>query len=101
MSFHHEFGVELRDQWKDSVHVLDSVVQGSEGSPVLDFFVLLGSWVALFGLHVFDQLHEVFSVDLIPKSFLPVIELILNQGDHIPHVFQLDQFISAVFKLLV
>jgi len=55
----------------------------------------------LSGLHVLDQLHEVLSINLVPESFLPGIKLVLNEGDHIPHVLEEDQFGSAIFELLV
>jgi len=101
MSFHHEFGMKLGNQRKDGVHVLNLVNKRSECSPVFDVFVLCCDWTTLFGLHVLDQLHEVFSVDLVPESFLPVIKLILNKSNHVPHVLEKYQFGSAVFKLLV
>lgn len=55
----------------------------------------------MFGLHVLDQLHQILSVNLVPESFLPGIKLILNKGNHIPHVLEEDQFGSAIFELLV
>jgi hypothetical protein len=88
MSLHHEFGVKLRNQRQDNVHVLHSLVQGTEGSPVLDFFVLGTLWVALFCLHFLDQRHQVFSINLVPKSGLPGLELVVNEGDKIPHLLE-------------
>jgi len=52
-------------------------------------------------LHIFDKLHELLSVNLVPKSHLPVIELILNECNHIPHILKENQFISAILKLLI
>jgi hypothetical protein len=54
MSLLHELGVELRNQRKDSIHVLDSFIQSRECFPALDFFVLRVLRVSLFGLHVLD-----------------------------------------------
>jgi len=101
MSLHHEFGMKLRNQRKDGVHVLNFVNKRSECSPVLDVFVLCGDWTTLFSLHIFNQLHEVLSVNLVPKSFLPIVKLILNKSNHVPCVFKENQFCSAVLKLLV
>ena len=66
MSLHHEFGVEHRNQRQDDVHVLNSLVKGIEGSPVLYLLVLWRLWVALFGLHFLDKRHEVLSINLVP-----------------------------------
>lgn len=52
---HHEFRVELRDQWKNSVHVLDTVDKSSETSPLRNNFVLRSSLVTLLRLHVLNK----------------------------------------------
>lgn len=57
MAILHELGVKLRDQGKDGVHVLDSIIQGNEGLPILYIFVLGVLGVGLLGLHVLNQLH--------------------------------------------
>jgi hypothetical protein len=54
VSFLHEFGMELRNQWQDGVHVLHSIVKSKEGFEVLDFLVLSTLRIALFCLHFFD-----------------------------------------------
>mgnify|MGYP004297839481 CR=1 FL=1 len=91
----------MRDQWQDGVHVLYPIVQSHECTVVLDVFVDLGGRVALFGLHVLNKGHERFSINLVPKSGLPVLELILNERDEIPHIFERNKFISAVLELFV
>jgi hypothetical protein len=101
VTFHHEFGVKRRNQWQDGVHVLYSIVQSHKCTVVLDVFVDLGGRVALFGLHVLNKGHERFSVNLIPKSGLPVLKLRLNESDEIPHVLERNKLISAVLELLV
>jgi hypothetical protein len=101
MALHHELRVKTRDQWKDRIHVFDSIIKSSEGTIVLDVLVLLRCWVALLGLHILDQLHEIVSVNLVPESACPVLELVLNQSNEIPHVFEANKFMSAILKLLV
>lgn len=86
MTLHHELGVKLGDQWKDDVHVLNSLVKSGEGSPVLDLFVLWALWVGLLGLHILDQRHKVFSVNLVPKGGLPGLELVVDERNEIPHL---------------
>ena len=75
MAVLHELGMELRNQRKNGVHVLHSVVQGHESFPVLDVFVLGVLRIGLLSLHVLDQLHEVLSINLVPESGLPCLEL--------------------------
>ena len=68
VSILHELGVELGDEWQDGVHVLHSIVQGLEGLPGLDVLVLRALWVALLGLHLLDQGHELLSINFVPKG---------------------------------
>lgn len=91
----------MGNQWQDDVHVLNSLVKGHEGSPVLDFFVLGTLWVALFGLHFLDKRHEVLGINLVPKSGLPGLELVVNEGNEIPHLLEEAKFLRAVVQLLV
>jgi hypothetical protein len=57
VTFHHEFGVQRRNQRQDRVHVLYAIIQGLECTIVFDVLVDLRGWVALLSLHVFDQGH--------------------------------------------
>lgn len=101
VTFHHEFGVKRRNQRQDGVHVLYPIVQSHKCTVVLDVFVDLGGRVALFGLHVLNKGHKSFSLNLVPKSGLPVFELVLNESDEIPHVLERNKLISAVLELFV
>lgn len=86
MTLLHELGMQLRNQGKDGVHVLNAIVQSHKGPPVLDVLVLGVLWVGLLGLHILDQLHEVLSVDLVPEGGFPGLELQIYEGNEIPHV---------------
>lgn len=97
----HELGVKLLNQWKDGVHVLDSLVEGKERLPVLDVFVLWALWVALLGLHVLDEGHELSDIDLVPECGLPGLELEINEGDEIPQLLEVAEVVSAVLQELV
>ena len=97
----HELGVKLLNQWKDGVHVLDSLVEGKERLPVLDVFVLWALWVALLGLHVLDEGHELSDIDLVPECGLPGLELEINEGDEIPQLLEVAKVVSAVLQELV
>ena len=88
MTVLHELGVKLRNQGKDGVHVLDSVVKGHKSFPVLDVLVLRVLRIGLLSLHILDQLHEVFSINLVPEGRLPCLELQINQRYEIPHVLE-------------
>jgi hypothetical protein len=101
MSVHHEWRSQLVNKRKDDIHVLDSLVKSNECFPVLDVFVLWGLWVALLGLHVLDKLHEDLSVNFLPQSGLPSLELEIDQRDQIPHLLKKAKLSSAIFKLLV
>ena len=68
MTVLHELRVKLRDQWKNSVHVLDTIIQGNKCLPVLDVLVLRVLGVGLLGLHILDELHQVLSINLVPKG---------------------------------
>jgi hypothetical protein len=98
---HHERGSELVDQREDSVHVLDSLIQGKECFPVLDVFVLCTLRVALLGLHILYQLHQDLSVDLLPKGRLPGLKLEIDQRYQIPHLLEEAELSTAVLELLV
>jgi hypothetical protein len=97
----HELGMQLRNQRQDGVHVLDSVIKSSEGLVVLDLFVLGALWIALLCLHVLDLCHEVVCVDLVPEGGFPGLELIVNQGNEIPHLLEVLKIVSAVLQGLV
>lgn len=97
----HELRVEHRDQGKDGVHVLHTIVDGDEGPPVLNVLILGVLRVGLLGLNVLDELHEILGVDLVPKSRFPRVELQINKGNQIPHVLELLELVLAVLELLV
>ena len=101
MSLHHEFGVEHRNQRQDDVHVLNSLVKGVKGSPVLNLLVLWRLWVALLCLHFLDKRHEVLGINFVPKSGLPSLELVVNEGNKIPHLLQKAKLVRAIGQLLI
>ena len=86
----HELGVKLGNERPNNVHVLDSVVQSLEGLVVLDVLVLNESWGSLVCLHVFEESLKVIGIDIVPKGFLPGLELAVNDGDEIPHLLKLN-----------
>mmetsp|Transcript_8754 Transcript_8754/g.8045 ORF Transcript_8754/g.8045 Transcript_8754/m.8045 type:complete len:204 (-) Transcript_8754:594-1205(-) len=97
----HVLAVETGNQGEDGVHVLHSLIQGQECFPVLDFFVGSLLRTGLFGLHLFDEVRQVVSVDLVPESALPGIKLHVDESDEIPHVLETDEFLFAVSELFV
>ena len=101
MPIHHERRSKLVDQRQNGVHVLHSLVQGEERFPVLDVLVLSRLWVALLGLHILYELHQDFSVDLLPERRLPGLELEINEGDEIPQLLEVAEVVSAVLQELV
>jgi hypothetical protein len=93
--------VQLRNQWQDGVHILDSFIEGEECPEVLDFFVLGTLWVALLCLHVFDLCHQVIGINLVPEGRFPSLKLEVNQGDEIPHLLEVLEISSTVFQCFV
>jgi hypothetical protein len=98
VSLLHEFGMQLRDQWQNCVHILDSIVKSKEGLEVLNVLILGTLRVALLGLHIFDLCHKSIGVNLVPKSGFPGLKLVVNQGDKIPHLFQVLKVVSAILQ---
>lgn len=96
VTFLHELGMQLRDQGKNRVHVLNSVVKRDESLPVLDVLVLRILGIGLLGLHILNELHKVFSINLVPKGGLPGLELEINEGNKIPHILELLELSFAV-----
>jgi hypothetical protein len=101
VSVQNVLGVQQRNQRQDGVHVLHSVCEAHESLPRLDVLVLGGLWVALLGLHVFDQGHQLVGVDLVPSGGLPRLELVVYQGNQIPQLLQVVELVLAVLQLLV
>jgi hypothetical protein len=64
-------------------------------------FELGSGGIALFGLHVLNQVGQVVSVNLFPAGSLPGVELHVNQSDQIPHLLEGDELVAAHLQLLV
>lgn len=97
----HEFGMKLGDQWEDGVHVLNSLVQSLECFPSFDLFVLWALRIALLCLHVLDQGRQLLGINLIPQSRGPCSKLVVNEGNQIPHLLEVEKLVSAILELLV
>ena len=97
----HELGMELLDQRSDCVHLLDTVVQSEESLVVLDIFVLGEEWLGLVLFHVLKEHLKVISIDGIPESLFPRLELSIDDGDKIPKLLELDELVLAVIKFLL
>ena len=90
--------MELGDQRQNLGHVLDTLVQLLERFVSFDVLVVVG--VGLLGSHVSGLLDETVGIDLVPKSFLPCIELGVDQSDKIPIFLQVEEVHAAVIELL-
>ena len=88
MAIHHELRMELLDERHKLVHIFDTFRQCCECFIVLNVLIKRHSWSNLLCEHVFDENFEVVSVNLIPKGLSPGIELTINKGNQVPHLFE-------------
>lgn len=86
MSIQDVLRVKKRYQWKNGVHVLYSVGQTSERFPGFDFLVGWSLSIALTCFHFLYKLKEIIGLDFSPKSFLPLVELVIDKSNEIPHL---------------
>ena len=98
MSLLHELRVQLRDEWEDLRHVLDSVVKRLERLEALDLLVVVR--VGLLGSHLSALGDQTVSVDLVPEDLLPGSELRVDKGNQIPVLLKVNEIVFAVIEHL-
>mmetsp|Transcript_17270 Transcript_17270/g.33651 ORF Transcript_17270/g.33651 Transcript_17270/m.33651 type:complete len:225 (-) Transcript_17270:3682-4356(-) len=95
VTFLHERRMQQVDQGQDGQQIFDFSLKSHENFPSPHFF-----WHGVdLDVELFALIYKVVGINVVPKSFFPIFKLVLDDGNHIPDLFEHLVFSSALFDL--